>query len=105
MKLKSNGMLKILVPSVIAVAVLLGIKGLKSSSEETVKSVDPNAYVVNNVTPEELRELNIQGDTAEDTVKTLLGETKDTKRTVQTANQESKMFCVKNKKLRLTTIP
>ena len=101
MKLKSNGMLKILVPSVIAVAVLLGIKGLKSSSEETVKSVDPNAYVVNNVTPEELRELNIQGDTAEDTVKTLLGETKDTKRTVQTANQRIEDVLRENKKLRL----
>lgn len=101
MKLKSNGMLKILVPSVIAVAVLLGIKGLKSSPEETVKPVDPNAYVVNNVTPEELRELNIQGDTAEDTVKTLLGETKDTKRTVQTANQRIEDVLRENKKLRL----
>ena len=101
MKLKSNGMLKILVPSVIAVAVLLGIKGFKSSSEETVKPVDPNAYVVNNVTPEELRELNIQGDTAEDTVKTLLGETKDTKRTVQTANQRIEDVLRENKKLRL----
>ena len=101
MKLKSNGMLKILVPSVIAVAVLLGIKGLKSSPEETVKPVDPNAYVVNNVTPEELRELNIQGDTAEDTVKTLLGETKDTKRTVQTANKRIGDVLRENKKLRL----
>lgn len=101
MKLKSNVILKILVPSVIAVAVLLGIKGFKSTPEETVKAADPNAYVVNNVTPEELRELNIQGDTAEDTVKTLLGETKNTKRTVQTAKQRIDEVLRENEKLRL----
>lgn len=101
MKLKSNGMLKILVPSVIAVAIFVGIKGLKSMPEEIAKTADPNAYVMNNVTPEELRELNIQGDTAEDTVKTLLGETKDTKRTVHAANQRIEDVLRENKKLRL----
>ncbi|EHK90249.1 TIGR03752 family integrating conjugative element protein [Aggregatibacter actinomycetemcomitans] len=101
MKLKSNGMLKILVPSVIAVAVFVGIKGFKSTPEEIAKPADPNAYIVNNVTPEELRELNIQGDTAEDTVKTLLGETKDTKRTVHAANQRIEDVLRENKKLRL----
>ena len=101
MKLKSNGMLKILVPSVIAVAVFVGVKGLKSTPEEIAKPADPNAYIVNNVTPEELRELNIQGDTAEDTVKTLLGETKDTKRTVNAANQRIEDVLRENKKLRL----
>lgn len=100
MKLKANGLLKFIVPAILGIAIFLGIKAFKSSPDMSTEKPDPDAYAIHNVTPDELRELNIQGDTAEDTVKTLLGETKDTKRSVQSVIKQNEQLVRENKQLR-----
>lgn len=81
MQIKSNTLLKVIVPVVLLSAVMIGVKscgGLK----QTQDSADNTA--VADLTQEELRILGIEGDTPQDTLRTLVGRIK----TIQT-NQEN----------------
>ena len=67
MNLKSNALLtKVIVPVIFIIAVFLGIKGYRQANpKETVQpTANPADYAIRDVNPEELRALNIQGDTA-----------------------------------------
>ena len=102
MNLKSNALLtKVIVPVIFIIAVFLGIKGYRQANpKETVQpTANPADYAIRDVNPEELRALNIQGDTAEDTVKTLLGETKNTRRDVNSVIEQNKQLLQQNKAL------
>lgn len=70
MKIKSNNIVKILVPGVLFVAVLIGLKSCGSASSESGGS-PRKSDVVKDLTPDELRALGIEGDTPEDTLRTI----------------------------------
>jgi len=69
MQIKSNNIVKLLVPGVLFVAVLIGLKSCGGSSKDVKPATKSN--VVNDLTPDELRALGIEGDTPEDTLRTI----------------------------------
>ncbi|EMQ2087921.1 TIGR03752 family integrating conjugative element protein [Salmonella enterica subsp. enterica] len=81
MQIKSNTLLKVIVPVVLLSAVMIGLKSC-GSAKQTQDSADNTA--VADLTQEELRILGIEGDTPQDTLRTLVGRIK----TIQT-NQET----------------
>lgn len=76
MKVKSNTLVKILVPSALAFAVLIGIKSCKSEPQP-VSGQDTLAQSINELDPGELKSLGIEGDTPADTLRTLIGTMKN----------------------------
>lgn len=81
MQIKSNTLLKVIVPVVLLSAVMIGVKSC-GGPKQTPDSADNTT--VADLTQEELRILGIEGDTPQDTLRTLVGRIK----TIQT-NQEN----------------
>ncbi|MGL4860169.1 MAG: TIGR03752 family integrating conjugative element protein, partial [Enterobacteriaceae bacterium] len=74
MKIKSNTLLKLLVPTVLFIAIAIGVKSCGSDS--TPKSQASKSGAVADLTKEELQILGIGGDTPEDTLRTLVARLK-----------------------------
>ncbi|MDE9433479.1 TIGR03752 family integrating conjugative element protein [Xenorhabdus bovienii] len=71
MQVKSNSLVKILVPVVLMVGGFIGIKSC-SSTDSTAPNT-PQNNVLSTLSPEELQALGVGGDTPEDTLRTLVG--------------------------------
>ncbi|MDE9566254.1 TIGR03752 family integrating conjugative element protein [Xenorhabdus bovienii] len=71
MQVKSNSLVKILVPAVLMVGGFIGIKSC-SSTDSTAPDT-PQNNVLATLSPEELQALGVVGDTPEDTLRTLVG--------------------------------
>ncbi|MDC9616096.1 TIGR03752 family integrating conjugative element protein [Xenorhabdus khoisanae] len=71
MEVKSNALVKILVPTVLLIGGFIGIKSC-SSTENTAPNTTSN-NVLATLSPEELQALGVGGDTPEDTLRTLIG--------------------------------
>ncbi|MBD2794096.1 TIGR03752 family integrating conjugative element protein [Xenorhabdus szentirmaii] len=71
MQIKSNSLVKILVPAVLMVGGFIGIKSC--SSTDTAAPATPPNNALASLSPEELQALGIGGDTPEDTLRTLVG--------------------------------
>ena len=80
MQIKSNTLLKVIVPVVLLSAVMIGVKSC-GGSKPTQDSADNTT--VADLTQEELRILGIEGDTPQDTLRTLVGRIK----TIQTSQE------------------
>lgn len=74
MQIKSNSLLKILVPVVLFIAVTIGVKSCGTVSKSASSTSRPNT--VADLTQEELQILGIEGDTQEDTLRTLVARLK-----------------------------
>lgn len=77
MQIKSNTLVKILVPTVLLAGILVGIKSC--SSEKTSVPSSSGNNVLADLSPDELRALGVEGDTPEDTLKTLIGSYRTTR--------------------------
>ncbi|ECA1950179.1 TIGR03752 family integrating conjugative element protein [Salmonella enterica subsp. enterica serovar Virchow] len=93
--LRSNTLVKVIVP-VVAIAAV-GI-GLRTSSEKNTQQAAP-ATVLPSLTPEQLRELGVEGDTAQDTLNTLVGKLGDIQRQQGDILKENKVLKEQNEKL------
>ncbi|MDE9487995.1 TIGR03752 family integrating conjugative element protein [Xenorhabdus bovienii] len=71
MQVKSNSLVKILVPMVLMVGGFIGIKSC--SSTDSTAPDKPQNNVLSTLSPEELQALGVGGDTPEDTLRTLVG--------------------------------
>ncbi|CDH00426.1 TIGR03752 family integrating conjugative element protein [Xenorhabdus bovienii] len=71
MQIKSNSLVKILVPTVLVVGGFIGIKSCSSTDNTVPHSPSNNALA--SLSPEELQALGVGGDTPEDTLRTLVG--------------------------------
>ncbi|MFC0323690.1 TIGR03752 family integrating conjugative element protein [Gallibacterium melopsittaci] len=96
MQLKQNSLLKIIVPSAIAIAVFIGIKAYKSNSDVSATQVQSTIY---DLKPEELRALGIDGDTPQDTIRTLVGTLKRTRQDVEDVKTQNADLLKRNKQL------
>ncbi len=74
MQIKSNTLLKVLVPVVLFIAVIIGVKSCGSGP--TQESSAMKSGTVADLTEEELQILGIEGDTPEDTLRTLVARLK-----------------------------
>ncbi|RLM24760.1 integrating conjugative element protein [Brenneria alni] len=71
MKIKSNTLVKIIVPSVLVAGALIGVKSCQPTSTQTQSS--DAAVTTLGMSPDELKALGIAGDTPEDTLRTVVG--------------------------------
>src|SRR5471032_2911010 len=101
MKMKSNTIVKILVPLAIFGSVLIGVK---ACSPAGVKSISPDkkSDVLANLTPEDLKSMGIEGDTPQDTLRTLVGSLKTVTTRQNQLEADNKALADENKNLKLT---
>ncbi|PHM64151.1 integrating conjugative element protein [Xenorhabdus stockiae] len=91
MQIKSNSLVKILVPTVLVIGGFIGIKSC-SSTENSVPD-KPQNHALETLSPEELQALGVGGDTPEDTLRTLVG-------TLNTVRAEQKRLDQQNAAMR-----
>lgn len=70
MQVKSNTLLKVAVPVCLFIAIAIGVKSCGSRSQPAATQTDS---VVADLTQEELKALGVEGDTPQDTLRTLVG--------------------------------
>ncbi|ELW2864726.1 TIGR03752 family integrating conjugative element protein [Salmonella enterica] len=97
MQLKSNHLLKILVPTLLLGAGFVGLKACRTSGGETQTT---DNTVVADLTGEEMKALGIDGDTPRDTVATLVGQMKQYRTEMEEMRSNSTALIKENQRLR-----
>ena len=97
MQISSNILLKIIVPVVLLVVIMISVKSCDhtQSVQETT-----NHSSITDLTQEELRILGIEGDTAQDTLRTLLGRIKAIQINQEKLERQSKVLLSENVQLK-----
>lgn len=96
MQLKANSLLKILVPSLLLGAGVVGLKACRTSGNETQAA---DNTVVADLTGDELKALGIDGDTPRDTVATLVGQMKQYRKEMEEIRTHSAALVKENQRL------
>ncbi|EJN2898433.1 TIGR03752 family integrating conjugative element protein [Salmonella enterica] len=97
MQLKSNHLLKILVPALVLGAGFVGLKACRTSGSEAQTA---DNTVVADLTGEEMKALGIDGDTPRDTVATLVGQMKQYRTEMEELRTSSAALVKENQRLR-----
>lgn len=97
MQIKSGILLKILVPVVVLVVTMIGVKSCGSQKSAQPQSGNTGAAAL---TREELSLLGIEGDTPQDTLRTLLGRIKTIQKNQDTLEIQSRALTAENDRLR-----
>ncbi|EMS8291044.1 TIGR03752 family integrating conjugative element protein [Salmonella enterica subsp. enterica] len=97
MQLKSNHLLKILVPALLLGAGFVGLKACQSDSSKKQETAD-NA--VADLSGDEMKALGIDGDTPRDTVATLVGQMKQYRSEMEEMRTSSAALVKENQRLR-----
>lgn len=96
MQIKSNNLLKLLIPVLLLGAGFIGLKSCSSPTEKTPS----HSNTVADLSDEELKALGIDGDTPADTVATLVGQMKQYRKEMEAVRENSAELVKENKRLR-----
>lgn len=99
MQIKSNTLVKFVVPVVVVGGVFIGLK----SCGDPASSSDPSAQqtqVLGTLSQEELKALGVEGDTPEDTLRTLIGRLNQVRERQQTLDEQNSKLLKENEQLR-----
>ncbi|WP_042817664.1 TIGR03752 family integrating conjugative element protein [Yersinia wautersii] len=99
MKIKSNALVKFLVPLVILGAVLIGVKTYPTGGEKSTALVNAS-NVLADLTPDDLKAIGIEGDTPQDTLRTLVGSLKTVTTRQNQLDAENKALAHESKTLK-----
>lgn len=95
---KSNPLLKFMVPAVVILVVVVGVIAFR---DDKVQGKKEDSLVIYNLTKEEQKELGLaDGDTAYDTLRTLLGTIKQTKADVAKVKHDNQRLLEENQTLK-----
>ncbi len=101
MKMKSNALVKLLVPLALLGTVLIGVKACSPSSEKS-KTPTKAGNVLAELSPEDLKSMGIEGDTPQDTLRTLVGSLKTVTSRQNQLDADNKTLAEENKNLKQT---
>jgi integrating conjugative element protein (TIGR03752 family) len=101
MKIKSNGLVKLMVPLAILGTVFIGVKSCSSGGGEK-KAQTTAGTVVPDLTPEDMKAMGIEGDTPQDTLRTLVGSLKTVTKRQNQLDADNKSLAEENKNLKQT---
>ncbi|WP_208950385.1 TIGR03752 family integrating conjugative element protein [Rahnella sp. ChDrAdgB13] len=101
MKIKSNGLVKLMVPLAILGTVFIGVKSCSSGGNEK-KAQTKVGTVVPDLTPEDMKAMGIEGDTPQDTLRTLVGSLKTVTKRQNQLDADNKSLAEENKNLKQT---
>ncbi|EKN4037991.1 TIGR03752 family integrating conjugative element protein [Yersinia enterocolitica] len=102
MKVKSNLLVKLMVPLTILAAVLIGVKACSTRNEQAV-IFDKAGGVLAELTPEDLKAMGIEGDTPQDTLRTLVGSLRMVTNRQNQLDANNKALADENKNLKQLT--
>ncbi|EAO2752644.1 TIGR03752 family integrating conjugative element protein [Salmonella enterica] len=98
--LRSNTLVKIIIPVAMLGAIAIGIR---ACSDKKVQQETTTTTALPTLTPEQLRELGVEGDTAQDTLNTLVGKLGEIQRQQGDILDENKQLKEENKTLQAST--
>ncbi|MCB5303574.1 TIGR03752 family integrating conjugative element protein [Yersinia bercovieri] len=101
MKMKSNGIVKLMVPLAILGTVFIGVKSCSTGHGEKKAQATAGA-VVSDLTPEDMKAMGIEGDTPQDTLRTLVGSLKTVTKRQNQLDADNKSLADENKNLKQT---
>ncbi|CCW28979.1 TIGR03752 family integrating conjugative element protein [Xenorhabdus nematophila] len=99
MKVKSNTLVKLLVPSVLTIAILIGIKSCGQTNKQTSSTANIDQSL-QSLDADELKALGIEGDTPEDTLRTLVGTLKKVRDKQNMLDEQNQKLIAENEHLR-----
>ncbi|NDL64264.1 TIGR03752 family integrating conjugative element protein [Acerihabitans arboris] len=101
MKMKSNALVKLLVPLALLGTVLIGVKAC-SPTDEKARIPSKTGNVLAELSPEDLKSMGIEGDTPQDTLRTLVGSLKTVTSRQNQLDADNKTLAEENKNLKQT---
>lgn len=96
--MKSNGLLKILVPVLVVVVIMVMMRACSGGGGDRETS-GPQADPTLELTQDELRALGVEGDTPQDTVATLVGQVQSMRDDLERSRAESEALRQQNERL------
>jgi integrating conjugative element protein (TIGR03752 family) len=102
MKIKSNGLVKVLVPAILVGGGFIAVKSYNNKPQEpaTQAAHTQTDDALKNLSPQELKALGIEGDTPQDTLKTIVGSLNAVRQQQDSLNRQNAQLLDENKKLR-----
>ncbi|MDF7679933.1 TIGR03752 family integrating conjugative element protein [Enterobacteriaceae bacterium ESL0689] len=103
MQIKSNAVVKFIVPAVVVAGLVVGLKSCKGESPSKNASESTSAEVstvLNNLSPDELKVLGVEGDTSQDTLRTLIGRLNDVRDRQKVLDKQNTDLLKENELLR-----
>ncbi|EIW0069398.1 TIGR03752 family integrating conjugative element protein, partial [Klebsiella pneumoniae] len=97
MQVKSNTLLKMAVPACLFIAIAIGVKSCGSRSQPAATQTGDS--VVADLTQEELKALGVEGDTPQDTLRTLVGRMRTIQNKQVELDRDNKALAEENARL------
>ncbi|PTA87244.1 TIGR03752 family integrating conjugative element protein [Kosakonia sp. H7A] len=98
----SNLLVKVAVPLVLAGAVVVGVKSCSGGGDKTVAPHTANNAALKDLSPEDLKALGIEGDTPQDTLRTVVGNFRKVQDRLDALADDNKKLSDENKALKTT---
>ncbi len=98
MQIKSNAPVKFIVPAVVIAGLAVGLKSCKNEPAEQPQAKQSGS--LKNLSPDELKALGVEGDTPEDTLRTLIGRLNDVRDRQKTLDKQNADLVKENERLR-----
>ena len=99
MQIKSNALVKFIVPAVVIAGLAVGLKSCKNEPAEPSQAKQSGGPL-HNLPPDELKALGVEGDTPEDTLRTLIGRLNDVRERQKTLDKQNADLVKENERLR-----
>jgi integrating conjugative element protein (TIGR03752 family) len=99
MQIKSNTVVKFIVPAVIVAGLVVGLKSCKEEKPKESAPADVTT-ALKNLSPDELKALGVEGDTPEDTLRTLIGRLNDVRDRQKILDKQNADLLKENEQLR-----
>ncbi len=99
MQIKSNALVKFIVPAVVIAGLAVGLKSCKNEPAEQSQAKQSGGPL-HNLSPDELKALGVEGDTPEDTLRTLIGRLNDVRDRQKTLDKQNADLVKENERLR-----
>ncbi|EHX8394559.1 TIGR03752 family integrating conjugative element protein [Salmonella enterica subsp. enterica serovar Idikan] len=98
----SNLLVKVAVPVVLASAVVVGVKSCSGGGNQTAAPHTASNVALKDLSPEDLKALGIEGDTPQDTLRTVVGNFRKVQDRLDTLADDNKKLSDENKALKTT---
>lgn len=102
MKIKSNGLVKVMIPAILVGGGFIALKSYNSKPQEPAAQAAhaQTDDALKNLSPQELKALGIEGDTPQDTLKTIVGSLNAVRQQQDSLNKQNARLLDENEKLR-----
>ncbi|MBK0123613.1 TIGR03752 family integrating conjugative element protein [Pantoea sp. S61] len=98
----SNLIVRVAVPVVLASAIVVGVKSCSGGGQPSTGSHAPTNAALKDLSPEDLKTLGIEGDTPQDTLRTVVGNFRKVQDRLDTLADDNKKLSDENKALKTT---